>query len=80
MSHVHVLYGIYLLFPSEQPEDVDRTVNIHTDYIEFLDFDMCTEDKEFLVQVSTIHSTRDTEAVMLSGIKSEKSEYLIIAL
>lgn len=55
-------------------------MNIHTDYIEFLDFDMCTKDKEFLVQVITIHSTRDTEAVMLSGIKSEKSEYLIIAL
>jgi len=52
-SYLILLYSYsYLILL--QPEDAERTVSIHTDYIQFLDFDMCPQDKEFLIQVRAL--------------------------
>lgn len=43
---------ILILNISLQKKDVERTIGIDTDYIETNDFNLETEDKKFLIEVS----------------------------
>ena len=37
-----------------QPDDLARTIGVHTDYIQLTDFNMTNKDKEFMVKVGSL--------------------------